>query len=129
MKFFITCDTFWEARVEKVIDLLDDTGYKNYFYNQDYGSSLEGITVVLMCKNANLNLKQRIRYIKKEKKLYLDLMLDLEQFLIIDMKDKERIIVNKLISEIPIIISKYKLDDFNSIKFEKDLKKWISKIL
>jgi len=129
MRFFITCDSFWEAQVDKVIDRIDDTGYKRYFSEQDYGTSLEGITVVLMCQNPNLNLKQRIRLSKKEKKIYLDLMLDLPQFIEITQKEREKIIVDKLITEIPPIITKYKLEDFNLVKFEIDLKNWMSKIL
>ena len=108
MRFFITCDSFWEAQVDKVIDRIDDTGYKRYFSEQDYGISLEGITVVLMCQAPNLNLKQRIRLSKKEKKIYLDIMLDLPHFLEIDQKEREKIIVDKLIAELPPIIVKYK---------------------
>jgi hypothetical protein len=129
MKFFITCDSFWEAQVDKVIDHIDDTGYKRYFSEQDYGTSLDGITVVLMCHAPNLNLKQRIRLSKKEKKIYLDIMLDLPHFLEIAQKEREKIIVDKLIAEIPSIITKYKLEDFNLMKFETDLKNWMSKIL
>ena len=129
MRFFITCDSFWEAQVDKVIDRIDDTGYKRYFSEQDYGFSLEGLTVVLMCQNPNLNPKQRIRFSKKEKKLYLDIMLDLPYFLEITQKEREKIIVGKLISEIPSIIAKYKLEDFNLVKFETDLQNWMSKIL
>ncbi|HMT54766.1 MAG TPA: hypothetical protein PKD16_16945 [Saprospiraceae bacterium] len=129
MRFFITCDSFWEAQVDKVIDRIDDTGYKRYFSEQDYGTSLDGITVVLMCQAPNLNLKQRIRLSKKEKKIYLDIMLDLPHFLEIAQKDKEKIIVDKLIAEIPPIITKYKLEDFNLAKFETDLENWMSKIL
>lgn len=129
MRFFITCDSFWEAQVDKVIDRIDDTGYKRYFSEQDYGTSLEGLTVVLMCQNPNLNLKQRIRLSKKEKKIYLDIMLDLPHFLEITQKEREKIIVGKIISEIPSIITKYKLEDFNLVKFETDLQNWMSKIL
>ena len=129
MRFFITCDSFWEAQVDKVIDRIDDTGYKRYFSEQDYGTSLDGITVVLMCQAPNLNLKQRIRLSKKEKKIYLDIMLDLPHFLEIAQKEREKIIVDKLIAEIPPIITKYKLADFNLAKFETDLKNWMSKIL
>jgi|LakMenEpi03Aug12_release.lakeMendotaPanAssembly.Ray.scaffolds.fasta_scaffold587122_2 hypothetical protein len=129
MRFFITCDSFWEAQVDKVIDRIDDTGYKRYFSEQDYGTSLDGITVVLMCQAPNLNLKQRIRLSKKEKKIYLDIMLDLPHFLEIAQKEREKIIVDKLIAEIPSIITKYKLEDFNLMKFETDLKNWMSKIL
>lgn len=129
MRFFITCDSFWEAQVDRVIDLIDDTGYKRYFSEEDYGTSLQGVTVVLVCQDPNLNLKERSRLSKKEKKIYLDIMLDLNQFLGINQKEREKIVVAKLIAEIPPIIAKYKLDDFNLEKFEKDLRFWISKIL
>lgn len=56
-------------------------------------------------------------------------MLDLPHFLEIAQKDKEKIIVDKLIAEIPPIITKYKLEDFNLAKFETDLENWMSKIL
>lgn len=71
MRFFITCDSFVEAQVEKVIDRIDDTGYKRYFSEQNYGNSLEGVTVVLMCQDPSLNLKQRIRFSRREKKVYI----------------------------------------------------------
>ena len=129
MRFFITCDSFWEAQVDKVIDRIDDTGYKRYFAERDYGTSLEGLTVVLMCQDPNLNLKQRIRLSKKEKKIYLDIMLDLPHFIAITQKEREKITVGKLIAEIPPIIAKYKLEDFDLVKFETDLKNWMSKIL
>lgn len=129
MRIFITCDSFWEAQVDKIIDRIDDTGYKKYFTEQNYGTSLEGLTIVLMCQDPNLNLKQRIRLSKGERKIYIDIMLDLPLFLEITQKEREEIVVGKLITEIPLIIKKYKLEDFNLLKFEKDLKRWMSKVL
>ena len=129
MRFFITCDSFWEAKVDKVLSTLYQTGYDRFFEEQNYGTSLEGLTIVLMCQDPDLNLKQRIRMSKKEKKIYLDIMLDLPYFLEITQKEREKIIVEKIISEVPPIIAKYKLDSFDLRKFEADLKKWMSKIL
>ena len=129
MRLFITCDSWWEAKVDKVLDTLHDTGYIRYFLMQNYGSSLDCVGIVLMCRDPNLNFKQRIRFARKEKTIYLDIMLDLNQFLVISQKERERIIVEKLISEVPPIIAKYKLADFNLAKFETDLKFWMSKIL
>lgn len=60
-RFNILADFYWEVHIDKVLDLLSDTGYRKYFSEQDYGTSLDGITVVLMCQDPNLNLKQRIR--------------------------------------------------------------------
>lgn len=129
MRFFITCDSHWEAKVDKVIDKIDDTGYKKFFQEKDYGSSLDAITVILMCQDSDLNLKQRIRFSKKEKKIYLDLMLDLNEFLKIEQNEKEKIVVEKLLNEIPRIISRYKLLDFDIKSFTTDLQFWMSKIL
>lgn len=129
MELFITSDSFWEAKVDKVLDRLYDTRYGDFFYQQDYGSSLASVAVVLMCQDPNLKLKQRVRLSKKEKTLYLDVMLDLKHFLTIDQQERERIVVEKLISEVPQVIAKYRLEDFNLVKFERDLRNWMSKIL
>lgn len=128
-RFNILADFYWEAQIEKVLESLSNIGYRSFFLEQDYGTSLVGITVVLMCQAPNLNLKQRIRLSKKEKKIYLDIMLDLPSFIEIAQKEREKIIVNKLISEIPPIITKYKLKDFDLAKFETDLENWMLKIL
>lgn len=82
-----------------------------------------------MCQDPALNLKQRIQYSKKERKIYMDLMLDLPLFISISQKEREKIVVSKLIAEIPPIIKKYKIADFDLIKFETDLKNCMSKIL
>ena len=128
-RFNILADFYWETNSDKVLDLLSDTGYRRFFLEQNYGSSLEGLTVVLMCQDPNLKLKQRIRLSKKERKIYLDIMLDLNQFMGLIQKEREKIIVEKLLSEIPPIIAKYKLEDFNVSKFEMDLQSQMSKIL
>lgn len=128
-RFNILADFYWETQIDKVLDSLSNTGYRRFFLDQDYGTSLDGITVVLMCQDPNLNLKQRIRFSKKEKNLYLDIMLDLPHFLEILQKEREEIIVDKIITEVPQVIAKYKFKDFELVRFEKDLKKWMRKIL
>ena len=47
----------------------------------------------------------------------------------IDQKEREKIVIEKIINEVPAILAKYKLTDFNLEKFEIDLKKWMKKIL
>ena len=128
-RFNILADFYWETHIDKVLSALSDTGYRKYFLEQDYGSFLEGVTVILMCQNPNLNLKRRIKLSKKEKKIYLDIMLDLNEFMGITQKEREKIIVEKLITEIPPIIIKYKLEGFNVSRFELDLITKMSKIL
>lgn len=128
-RFNILADFYWESKIDKVLDTLSETAYRHFFSEQYYGSSLNGITVVLMCQDPNLKLKQRVKLSKKEKKIYLDIILDLNRFLQIDQKEREKIVVEKLIDEVPAIIRKYKLEDFDLQKFESDLKNSMTKIL
>jgi len=129
MRFLITCDSDWEAKIDKVLDALYDTGCKEFFDKQNYGSSLDCVAVVLMCQNPALNLRRRIRQSKKEKTIYLDIMLDLNQFLRINQKERNRIVAEKLVAEVPPIIAKYKLGDFNLSMFKSHLSKWMTKVI
>ncbi|HRE56822.1 MAG TPA: hypothetical protein PLW09_03290 [Candidatus Kapabacteria bacterium] len=128
MRFNILSDADWDSKIDKVLDTFSDFGYRRLFEEKNYGDSLYGITVVFMCRNTEYNFKQRIKYSKKEKKIYLDIMLDLNQFKQIEQREKERIVAQKLISEIPPIISKYKFTNFDLPSFEADLKKMLIKI-
>jgi len=129
MKLFLTSDSDWEAKINRITNQLYDTGYTRFFEEQYYGSSLDCVAIVLMCQDPSLNLKQRIRLSKKEKTIYMDIMLDLNQFLQIDQNEREEIVVEKLITEVPAVVKKYKLEDFDILKFESDLKRWMIKIL
>ena len=129
MNLFITGDSYWEAGIDKVLDALYKTGYTQFFEGRDYGSSLHSIAIVLMCQNPDLNLKRRIRFARKEKTIYIDIMLDLPLFLKIDQKEREKVVVREIINEIPLILVKYKLEDFDLDKFKIDLTKWMNKIL
>lgn len=128
MKINLLCDINWESRVDKVLYALSDFKYRQFFEKKNYGSSLEEVIVVFMCRDTELNFKRRIRFSKKEKKLYMDIMLDLSQFSTIDQTDREKIIAQRLVSDIPLIISKYKFKDFDIQKFERDLREWLIKI-
>jgi len=128
-RFNILADFYWEAKIDEVLRTISRTEYRSFFKQQDYGNALNGLTVVLMCQDPTLGLKQRIRFYRKEKEIDMDIMLDLPLFISISQKEREKIVVNKLISEIPPVIKKYKIADFDLIKFETDVKNCMSKIL
>lgn len=129
MRFFITYDAYWEAKIDKVLDRLNDTGYKNFFIEQKYGDSVRGITIVLMCQDPNLHLKQRIKFSKKEAKLYLDIMLDQDLFIKITQEERNKIVAEKIMGEVPEIIAKYKFKDFDLPLFKTHLTKLMNKVL
>jgi GGDEF domain-containing protein len=128
MRFNLLSDADWDSKIDKVLDTFSDFGYRRFFEEKNYGNSLDGITVVFMCRNPEHNFKQRIKHSKAEKKVYLDIMLDLNQFKQIEQRERERIVAQKLISEIPPIIDRYKFNDFDLPNFEIDLRKLLKKI-
>jgi hypothetical protein len=124
MELFLTCDAHWESGVENIIDELYDNGFEDNFIQKEYGNTLNGISVVLMCQNPDLNLKQRIKYSKKEQKVYIDIMLDLNKFKNITALEKKKIIQQKMLDEIPNAIVNKKIADFKTEEFIADLKNW-----
>jgi hypothetical protein len=128
MRFNLLSDADWDSKIDKVLSVLSTSGYRRFFEDKEYGDSIDGITVVFMCRNPEINFKRRIRYSKKEKKVYLDIMLDLNQFRQIGQEERQKIVAYRLLSEVPPIIAKYKFNDFNLLSFTNDLKEWLQGI-
>jgi len=129
MDLFITCDANWEARINKVLYALQDTGCQAFFAKRNYGDPINGIRIVLMCRYPYLKFKQRIRFYKKDGWLYLDLMLDINQFESIDQNERNKIVAKKFIDEVPAIIAKYKFKGFDLQRFTIDLSKFMKKLI
>ena len=127
MRFNILCDADWESRVDQVLNELSDFGYRQYFEEQDYGSGMLGITVVLMCQEPGLNLKQRMRFAKKEKKLYLDVMLNLTEMKASNPEQRRNIVATHLVSTVHEVVGKRKIEEFNSVAFFSDFDKLMQK--
>jgi len=56
-------------------------------------------------------------------------MLDFDQFKRIDQQERNKIVAEKFIAEIPAIIAKYKFQDFDLKKFTADLSKFMKKLI
>ena len=125
MRFSLLCDAHQEAGLDKVLFRFSDLGLKRYFEERNYGDTLAGITVVLMCRDPALALKQRIRHAKKEKKLYMDIMFDLNQFRPLNQVQRERIVAGRMLAEITAVLKKYKFEQFDVELFEADLANWL----
>ena len=77
MRFNVLSDSDSQAKLDEVLYLLSDLGYRQHFQNIDYGTGLNGVTVVFVCQDPRLDLKRRVRLVRMERKLYLDIMLNL----------------------------------------------------
>jgi len=125
MKFFLTCDIDWESKVDKVHSALVDHKYRQYFAARDYGAGVSEVAVILMCQNPELGLKPRLRFSKKTKVLSMDVMLDLPSLIGIEMEERQRIVANRMLEDIPKNVLKYKIEDFDGQRFVFDFKAWM----
>lgn len=125
MKISLLGDVDWESRVDQVLDSLSDCGYRPYFEERDYGTGLAKLAVLLVCQSPNLNLKPRIRFSKTEKTIYMDILLDLHSLRAADMAARKHIVAERLVTDIPKILTKYKITNFDMTRFINDFRTWV----
>src|SRR5437016_2600480 len=126
MHLRITGDTNAESRVGEFID--ESSGpTRQFFAPKDYGKGVVAIAVILMCRNPELNFKRRIRFDRKDKNLYIDVMLDLMQMIQATPELRRKIIAERLMEEIPAVVHKYSIRDFDEARFTEDLKAWLTR--
>lgn len=124
MHLRLTGDTAAAAGIGPIITELSGPT-RQHFLPKSYGASLLGICIVLMCQDPALNLKRRIRHSKKESMLYMDIMLDLPTMKAASPEERKRLVMQRLHGEVPEVLSRYKIPDFNKEAFVADLREWI----
>ena len=124
MKFFVTYDANIESGLDDFLNPLYDLGFDNYFRDRFYDDSGIEMAVILMCRDPYWNFKQRIRFSKKDNCLYVDLMLDLNVMKCLDAGARRRLVAEKISTEVPQIVAKYKFKDFDLKRFSSDLRGW-----
>lgn len=78
-----------------------------------------------MCRNPELNFKRRLRLSKSDETLYMDIMLDLAQMRDADHDVRRQIVFERLLKEVPAVVRKYSIKDFDDARFAEDLKAWL----
>ena len=125
MRFVITADSNQESGVSDVLYELSGPT-RQHFLPRDYGSGLPQLGVVLMCRDPHFNFKRRVRFSRKDQALYMDVMLHLPDMIPLTHDERRRVIVQRLLLEIPEVLTKYAFRDFDQPGFESDLRAWLS---
>jgi hypothetical protein len=55
----------------------------------------------------------------------MDIMLDLPEMMALGQAARERLVAQRLATEVPAVISTYKTEDFDSARLLADFEKWI----
>jgi hypothetical protein len=117
MNLNILCDANWESKIDHALKVLD-TGVMN---ERDYGDGLVKLVVILNCRDPALEHKQRIRFSRKEKILYIDVMLELETFIRATHVSRRRRISEALLQQLGSAMKTRKIANFNVEEFMQDL--------
>ncbi|MCY2928379.1 MAG: hypothetical protein NTV86_02585 [Planctomycetota bacterium] len=128
MELDILCDVHWESGIDKVVGDFSSPNCRRMFESQDYGTGLGGIVIVLMCRNPSLAFKQRIRFVRRERRLYMDIMFDLDAFRQMGADERRRDVARQLADEVPAILRKYSIVGFDRERFVADWRGWLSRV-
>lgn len=130
MRLRVSADAWWESRVDAVLYWLASTSYWIRFEEEeDYGSGLDGVIIFLICREPEFNFKRRIRYSRKDKKIYMDIMPSLPEFINLAPDERKRKVVDALLKEVPEVVGKYKIEDFDTQRFLSDFNQKFTSIL
>lgn len=128
MRVIVTYDIAKETNVDKVVSDIEDMGLRDHFQEKDYGAGLRAFGVVLMCRDPDLVFKRRIRHARKESAFYMDIMLDYQAMVAASHRGRQREIARRLFDEVPAVLLKYKIPDFDRDLFLSDFQGWISNL-
>ncbi|MDQ1817651.1 hypothetical protein RBA41_30525 [Massilia sp. CCM 9210] len=98
-------------------------------FAKDYGEGLEKLVIDVICAKLLDGLKPRIRFAKKTKYLYMDIMLDYDDFVRLTAEEKKERVMKRLLEDVPPIVRKYKFADFNTELFLSDFNRYYSGLL
>lgn len=125
MDVLITFDVNEESGVDEVaFDISEATS--RHFRLKKYGGQLPALCVVLTCRDPSLKFKRRIRLAKKDRTLYMDVMLELKQMKRARHATRKRITTDRLAIEVPEALRKHSFEESAISKFEKDWLRWLS---
>jgi len=104
---------------------LDDLHLRKAFDGEQYGAGLSEIYVVFMCRTPDLKFKQRIRLDRKDLVLYMDIFLDYHLMVKGPTERRYDHLARKLYDELPPILAKYKIKDFDTERFIADFRRFM----
>ncbi len=123
-KFQLLSDTDSESGILIAKQQITSNGFNKYITSENYGSDLNGIVIILMCRKPEIVFKKRLRLSKKEKVLYMDIMLDYDLFNNMTFEQRITQICKTLLVELSQVLKKYKFQDFKSDELRKKLENW-----
>jgi hypothetical protein len=126
MHVSLLSDTNWEAKIPHATRTLDE---QRHFAGRDYGDGIARLIIVLNCRDPELGHRQRVRFTKATRTLGIDIMLPLQAFTGVPHQSRRALIADALLAEIPRILRKYSIADFDQERFLNDFGSYVTHCL
>lgn len=123
----ITSDANAESGVASIVYEISGPT-RHYFAAKSYGLGLLGLVIVLMCRDPELNFRRRLRFDRKKETVLMDIMLDLTEMRNADHERRKQIVLERIAAEVPEVLKKYSISEFDEPAFVADLKSWLSEV-
>lgn len=121
-------------KITNSVDIYEDSGLKNlihelnlkkFFEDKDYGNNSVEFFFVINC--LKFPVKNRIRFAKKDKVLYWDVILDYDTIKDAAIKEKRKILANSIITSFDVL-DKYKNLNINKNAVKEDAEKYFRQL-
>lgn len=79
---------------------------------------------MLVCQRTSLKLKQRVKFRKKDKTLFMDVMLDLDEMRNLEPDVRTHTVGKHIVEAVQATLAKYSFAQFDSKRLLFDFEKW-----
>ena len=108
MKLSVLADMNWETKIDHAMKAIDLDSLSQI----NYGDGLLKLVVALNCRDPELGHKQRVRFAKATKTLYVDIMLDYHYFVGATHVERRRKIHEQFLGQVRHVLEKRRMRDF-----------------
>lgn len=129
MRLFITSDSHWESRVDRVLGELSG-GFEEKFARKTYGRGVVEFGIVVMCRRPEVEFHRRRRYQAGPAIFGMDVFLPFEAMRDATMEERRRIFAQGMCDEIQMAFAERKtpIPDFDVHAFLLDLREEFGRI-
>lgn len=126
MKLWISADSDWRTYTGRILSEIGriEPGYSE----RDYGASVTRVSMILMCREPELNFRQRHRFSEGKGEYYTDIMLDYGVMLAADMHGRMSHVVEQIGRQLEVQLAKRTFEDFDVARFLRDIRRDMQRV-
>lgn len=130
MRLFITSDSHWESRVDRVLSELSGERFEEKFARKTYGRGVVDFGIIVMCRRPGVEFHHRKRYQAGPAIFDMDVFLPFEAMRDATMEERRRMMAEGICNDVQTVFAQRKtpIPDFDVHAFVADLREEFGRI-